>query len=327
MLGWKRRFAAASMAVGCIATSASPVMAMTPTAAGGEKCVEYGKVAHAPKGTIPRDDMHTVHRDALQEWAQAHPARFRAAANAETTVTVPVVFHVIRKNNTLAGGNLPDSQIQAQMRVLNEGYEGTGFRFVLKKVTRTTDAGLFLQIPTEGGEPRFHRGSSKEVRMKRLLHTGDARTMNVYSAALGKFLLGWAYFPTSFTDEEGQPLPEYFDGVVIDYRSVPGGSFSIYNEGDTLTHEAGHWMNLFHTFSNGCERPGDRVKDTPYEASPAFYCPEGRDSCVDKPGLDPIRNFMDYTQDSCMNTFTDGQADRMRQSWEAYRASGDFPTG
>ena len=124
----------------------------------------------------------------------------------------------------------------------------------------------------------------------------------------------YAYLPAAY------PEDNWHHGVVVLHSSLPGGSAAPYNLGDTGTHEVGHYLGLDHTFQGGCNAPGDSVADTPFEASAAFGCPAGRDTCASA-GLDPITNFMDYTDDACMNTFSTGQSSRMAAIVAAYKPS------
>ena len=95
-----------------------------------------------------------------------------------------------------------------------------------------------------------------------------------------------------------------------------------YNEGNTLVHVVGHWLFLAHTFEGGCTSTGwgAGVEDTPAIAGPDYGCPSHAvDSCPDLPGNDMVTNYMDYTDDTCMNRFTEGQFIRMKQAWRYYR--------
>ncbi len=260
----------------------------------------YGKVA---------EPLDVPKSDPITKWIVKNPA---AAANAASMgrVNIPVAFHVITRGDGYTDGNIPMSQINAQIDVLNQSYGGstggwkTPFRFQLVSVDRTLNVGWFNMAP----------GTGREQAMKTALRVGGSNTLNIYTADLGHYLLGWATFPWNYASTSWR------DGVVILYSSLPGGTAAPYNEGDTATHEIGHWLGLFHTFQGGCVPPGDQVDDTPFEASPAFGCPVGRDTCT-QPGLDPTTNFMDYTDDPCMFAFTSGQSLRAAESWTAYRAA------
>lgn len=253
-------------------------------------------------------------------YSSARAEEFAQLADASTlapgSVTIDTVVHVISDHTlTRRESGRWERLVEAQMQVLNDSFSGatasdaadTPFRFDLTKTTYTVNAEWYTVTP-----------GRVEMDMKSALHEGDSETLNIYSANIGAGLLGWAYFPQSYNGGSGADR----DGVVILDESMPGGTARPYNGGDTLTHEVGHWLMLEHTFARGCSVTGDGVADTPAEASPAFGCPVGRNTCAAE-GLDPIRNFMDYSEDDCMEMFTEGQAARMSDGWVEYRAGGN----
>jgi Pregnancy-associated plasma protein-A len=232
-----------------------------------------------------------------------------AASGVTSAVTVRVYVHVIRDNS--GRGGVPGSAVTAQVAAMNRAYSGatsasaahTAFRFALA-TTSTSDNTAWS---------RMSPGSAAEAAAKKALRQGTRRDLNLYIANISsQGLLGWATFPADYA---AQPT---LDGVVISKDSLPGG-LAPYNQGDTATHETGHWLGLYHTFQGGCGGAGDQVADTPAERTPTQGCPAGKDTCP-AGGTDPVHNFMDYSTDACMNQFTLGQAERMRSQWVAFRA-------
>ncbi|WP_350274922.1 zinc metalloprotease [Kribbella sp. HUAS MG21] len=297
---WSRaaRFAAVTAMLGAGLTGTQSQASGPP---GDEACVSEESVVHARGGAREPD---------LGQVAQDLPASAKGKAKAGFGVTVPVYFHVVTDGSI---GALTARQISAQIAVLNNTYAGgeggdqTGFTFKLAGVTRTDNAAWFYANP----------GGTGEHGMKQALHTGGPGDLNLYSTTAGDYL-GWAYLPDIVT----KPGQAYLDGVVVDWESFLGTSTTYagrFDQGETTTHEVGHWLNLEHTFYGGCSAKGDFVADTPAEKTPTSGCPVGKDTCK-APGEDPIHNYMDYSFDSCYTEFTPGQSQRMADAWLFYRA-------
>jgi hypothetical protein len=288
--------------------AAMPVAASSTSERGSSSAFCDPGVSAASAGVASRDvkfrepDLGQVHEDM--------PASAKGKAGANFSATVPTYVHVITDG---AVGNLTAKQINDQIAVLNETFGGreggyrTRFSFVLAGVTRTSNTAWYWAAP----------GGVNENSMKQTLRQGGNDALNVYTTSGGGYL-GWAYLPDILT----KPGQAHLDGIVLNWESVPGASDTYagqYDLGETLTHEAGHWLNLEHTFYGGCNAKGDFVDDTPAQKVATFGCPEGQDSCK-APGLDPIHNYMDYSFDSCYTEFTAGQAQRMHDAWLFYRA-------
>jgi hypothetical protein len=301
--------AAAMGALGVLVASglaaAAPATAIQAAGGGGE-CFDPHEVGAARVAEGAKQVRDTNHLTAKQADAKekalgnALAAKGKKGGNATLgPTTIPTYIHVIQEDATT--GVVPQANIDAQIDVLNAAYADTPFTFEVAGQETTINPAWYPIIS----------GSAGERAMKSSLRQGGANALNVYIGDIDDGLLGWATFPSKNISSQ--------DGVVILGDSLPGGSAVPYDEGDTATHEVGHWLHLYHTFQGGCHGKGDQVADTPAEASPAFGCPEGSDTCT-SPGLDPIHNFMDYTEDACMYEFTPGQVQRMIDAWVAYRA-------
>ena len=252
------------------------------------------------------EEQAEMEQDFAVRFAEKENERSLTGEASATGGTINVYFHVVNKGIGISNGDTTDDMITAQMNVLRAAYAPTGWSFNLVSTDRTTNA-------------TWYNGcyGTAETAMKNALHRGTADDLNIYTCNPSNGIIGNETFPSSYASAPTK------DGVVVLFSSLPGGSAAPYNLGDTATHEVGHWMGLYHTFQGGCAKNattgGDGVGDTPAERSAAFGCPQGRDTCRNITGLDPIENFMDYTDDFCMFQFTTGQDARMDAMWTTYR--------
>ncbi|PPQ73916.1 hypothetical protein CVT24_012781 [Panaeolus cyanescens] len=279
--------------------------ALTDFTPGLDRCATEAPIGH--------------NRERIEASIKAHRAKNNLATcnTAFNKATINVYFHVIAEGNDLKSGMISDAVINQQIDVMNHDFQNSGLTFRLVDIDRTINSVWFSDVDSR---------NQAESDMMAALRKGGEGDLNIYTVGFvnsnTQGLLGYATFPWDYLTESAR------DGVVIRFVALPNILPTAGLTGKTATHEVGHWTGLLHTFETStntyyCDRlVGDKVDDTPVENGPAQGCPKGRDSCPNDPGLDPIENFMDYSDDYCMTHFTPCQVTRLRSNMDQYRNVG-----
>ncbi|MFN3782669.1 MAG: zinc metalloprotease [Spirosomataceae bacterium] len=256
--------------------------------------------------------------------------------DSTTLIRIPVVVHVIHSEvSRLIGlpesGNISDAQILSQIKVLNDDYRNQMLLYGQTKSTQGVDTKIEFYLatkdpdgfPTSGIQRVFSPQKTFDVfddnfTLSALSYWDSSRYLNIWVTKLKNNYIGLGEFPGG--DLEGLEVEDVdarIDGVIIDHtvfgKQIGTVSDEFYGYGRTLTHEVGHWLGLIHTWGDQfCGT--DFVEDTPPTESPnqTLFCRPTFSFCDGTRTLNMTENFMDYTPDSCMNTFTPGQRDRLR---------------
>ena len=239
----------------------------------------------------------------------------------KAVVTIPVVFHVLY--NT-AAQNISDALILAQLNQLNQDFArlnsdagNTPTAFQSLATNTNIQFCLAQRDPSGNATTGIVRKSttvtsfSSNDAVKYTAQGGDnawdaTKYLNLWVCNLGGGLLGYAQFPGGAVAT---------DGVVLLYSSIGSlttpGSSAPYNYGRTATHEVGHWLNLRHIWGDA-NCGNDLVSDTPTQQTSNYGCPTfPKVTCSNGANGDMFMNYMDYTDDGCMNMFSAGQSTRM----------------
>ncbi len=254
----------------------------------------------------------------------------------QTVLTIPIIFHIFTSGS--GATNVAASHIQHQVDQLNLDYGNlSGSSYA---VAANTQIQFCLALVDESGntlaEPGIERITSYgagpfadtdfENGMKAATIWDPTQYFNVWVANLSGGLLGYAQFPSSsgLSGLSSNGGSANTDGVVILHTSLgsvanPNSAGGVYGMGRTLTHESGHWLGLRHIWGDGGCSVDDFCNDTPKSDASNFGCPN-TNSCTDSYGspwptanpVDMVENYMDYTDDSCMDTYTADQATRIQ---------------
>ncbi len=258
---------------------------------------------------------------------------------------VPVVFHIIHENGA---ENISQAQIMDQLRIVNEDFRkkaGTNgastdplaadmeieFRLAQYDPNGNKHDGINRIFSTLTNNARDNIKPLSYWDARKYLNIWVVKSIQLSGGTQQGTVLGYAQFPWSLNFQTTT------DGIVLRSDQVGTvGSGQSSQAGRTLTHEIGHWLGLYHTFQDGCvggttsncASQGDRVCDTPPVAEPSFGCNIGQNSCLnDSPNLpDMVKNYMDYSDGTCLNTYTVGQKARVWSNFGINLRTGIFGT-
>ncbi len=266
------------------------------------------------------DEKITLEKD-IQKWIKDNPKY-----KLKSIITIPVVVHVVYNSPQQ---NISDQQIQSQITVLNNDYRRTNIDAMMTpSVWASVAADCEIEFCLASTDPNGNNTNGitrTQTSQSSFSMQGDPVKdassggkdawpnddyLNIWVCNLGNSLLGYATPPFGNIGSD--------DGVVIGYNyfGTQGTVQSPFNKGRTTTHEVGHWLNLEHLWGGGWGSCGnDNVNDTPTQEEENYGCPafpHNANSCgTTNADGDMFMNYMDYTNDACMNMFTQDQKIRM----------------